>query len=170
MRLSSGLAIIESPVIKVVHFLLCLSYSISDGFDSHALCVASLVLVCANPGCDKTISLVSSVVMSCFFLFGVAFRQCFLFKLIFFFVLEMTLFFSLLSLLIVVSSMQKSLTSSFLCAFASLLFSVDGKVRVGFSGVLSDVLFLWLLLVIINNRSKTDFSLNLSLVAEFYSV
>ena len=66
--------------------------------------------------------------------------------------------------------MQKTLTSSFLCAFASLLFSVDGKVGVGFSGVLSDVLFLWLLLVIINDRSKTDFSLSLSLLAEFYSV
>ena len=62
--------------------------------------------------------------------------------------------------------MQKSVTSSFMggtCSFISLLFSSDGKLGTGFSGVFSELLFLWLLLVIINDRSKTDFSLSSSL-------
>ena len=66
VRLSSDPAIIKSPVIEVVPFLLCLSCWISDEFDSYAPCLASLVLVYANPGCDKTISLVSSVAILCF--------------------------------------------------------------------------------------------------------
>ena len=70
------------------------------------------------------------------------------------------------SLLIAVPSMQKSVTSSFMrgtCSFISLLFSFDGKLGTEFSSVFSELLFLWSLLVIINDHSKTDFSLNSSL-------
>ena len=84
----------------------------------------------ANASWKKTISFFSSVAIPCFFLFSVAFHQCFQFKLIFF----LNLFFSVLSL--AVSSMQKTMTSSITgggtCSFVSLLFSFDGKVRAGF--------------------------------------
>ena len=43
------------------------------------------------------------------------------------------------------------------CSFVSLLFSFDGKVGAGFSSDLPELLFLWFLLVIIDDRSKTDF-------------
>ena len=65
----------------------------------------------------------------------------------------------MLSLLIAVPSIQKSLTSSFMggtFSFISLLFSFDGEVGTRFSDVLSELLFLWLLL----DRSKTDFSIS----------
>ena len=55
------------------------------------------------------------------------------------------------------------MTSSFMegtCSFVLLLFSFDGKVGVRFSGVLSEFLFHWLLLVIINHRSKPYLSLS----------
>ena len=75
-------------------------------------------------------------------------------------------FFSVLSLFIAVPSMQKSVTSPFMggiCSLISLVLSFDGKLGTGFLGVFSELLFLWLLLVIINDRSKTDFSLSSSL-------
>ena len=72
----------------------------------------------------------------------------------------------MLSLLVAVPSMQKSVTSSFMggtCSFIKLLFSFDGKLGTRFLGDFFELLFLWLLLVIINDRSKTDFSLSSSL-------
>ena len=65
---SPNFAIIESPVISVMPFphpFGCLDCSISDGFDSDVLFLASLVTVFANAGWDKTISLVSSVTIPC---------------------------------------------------------------------------------------------------------
>ena len=74
--------------------------------------------------------------------------------------------FSVFSLLVAVPSMQKSVTSSFMggtCLLYHYYFlSFDGKLGTGFSGVFSEVLFIWLLLVIINDRSKTYFSLSSS--------
>ena len=72
----------------------------------------------------------------------------------------------MLSLFIAVPSMQKSVMPSFLggtCSLILLLLSFDGKLGTGFSGIFSELLFLWLLLVIINDRSKTNFSLSSSL-------
>ena len=72
----------------------------------------------------------------------------------------------MLLLFIAVPSMQKSVTSSFMGSTYSLISlpsSFDEKLETGFSGVFSELLFLWLLLVIINDRSKTDFSLSSSL-------
>ena len=72
----------------------------------------------------------------------------------------------MLLLLLAVPSMQKSVTSSFMGgmgSFMKLLFSFDGKLGTGISGVFSELLFLWLLLVNINDRSKTDFPLSSSL-------
>ena len=67
----------------------------------------------------------------------------------------------MLSLFIAVPSVQKSVASSFrcgTCSLISLLLSFDGKLGNRFSVVFSELLFFWLLLVIINDRSKTDFS------------
>ena len=65
---SLNFAIIESPVISVIPFphpFGRLDCSISDGFDSDVLFLASLVIVVANAGWNKTISLVSSVTIPC---------------------------------------------------------------------------------------------------------
>ena len=159
-------AIIESPVVKVVPFLHssdCLGGSVSDWFDRDALFLTSSVCVCANTGWGITISLFSSVVIPCSSLSVLLSASVFLFKLIFFFFNCFS--FSVLSLLVVVPSMQKSVKSSFMggtCSFISLLFSFYGKLGIGFSGVFSELLFFWLLLVIINDRSKTEFSLSSS--------
>ena len=72
----------------------------------------------------------------------------------------------MLSLFIGVPSMQKSVMSSLMggtCSLISLLLSFDGKLGIEFSGIFSELLFLWLSLVIINDSSKTDFSLSSSL-------
>ena len=66
----------------------------------------------------------------------------------------------MLSLLIAVPSMQKSMKSSFMggtCSFISLLFCFDENVGTEFFSVLPELLFLWLLLVIAIDHSKTDF-------------
>ena len=58
------------------------------------------------------------------------------------------------------------MTSSFkvdASSFGSLLISFDGKIAVGLSAVLSEVLFLWLLLVPTEDCSKTDYFLSFSL-------
>ena len=58
------------------------------------------------------------------------------------------------------------MTSSFkvdTSSFGSLLISFDGKIAVGLSIVLSEVLFLWLLLVPTEDCSKTDYFLSFSL-------
>ena len=139
-------AIIESPVINVVPLLL-----------------SSSVCMCANIGWGITISLLSSFAIPCSSLSVLLSASVFLFKLIFFFFNCFS--FSVLSLLVVVPSMQKSVKSSFMggtCSFISLLFSFYGKLAIGFSGVFSELLFFWLLLVIINDRSKTEFSLSSS--------
>ena len=58
------------------------------------------------------------------------------------------------------------MTSSFkvdTSSFGLLLISCDGKIAVGLSAVLSEVLFLWLLLVPTEDCSKTDYFLSFSL-------
>lgn len=65
------------------------------------------------------------------------------------------------------------ITSSFLggtCSFVSLSFYFDGKKRVRFSGILSEVLFHWWLLVIINDHSKTNFYLSSSLKKWYFTL
>ena len=119
--------------------------------------------MCANTGWGMTISLFSSVLIPCSSLSVLLSASDFCLKRSFF---SNCFSFSMLSLLVAVSSMQKSGTSSFMggtCSFIKLLFSFDGKLKTEFSGVFSELLFFWLLLVIINDHSKADFSLSSSL-------
>ena len=55
-------------------------------------------------------------------------------------------------------------------SFVSLSFYFDGKKRVRFSGILSEVLFHWWLLVIINDHSKTNFYLSSSLKKWYFTL
>ena len=113
-------AIIESPVIKVVPFLHssdCLGGSISDGFDRDALLLTSSVCLCANTGWGITISLFSSVEIPCSSLSVLLSASNFCLNWSFF---SNCFPFSVLSLLVAVPSMQKSMTSSFMggtCSF-----------------------------------------------------
>ena len=65
------------------------------------------------------LKLIFSIIETTFVFFCAALGQCFLLKLIFY-IIEITLLFSVVSLLIAVSSMQKSMASSFIggtCSF-----------------------------------------------------
>ena len=158
-------AIIESPVMNVVPFLHssdCLGGSILDGFSRDALFLTSSVCVCAITDWGITISLFSPVAIPCCSLSVLLSDSVFCLNWSFLNYFS----FSVLSVLIAVSSIQKSVTSSFVggtCSFISLLYSFDGKLGKRFSGVFSELLFFWLLVAIINDYRKTDFPLSSSL-------